>query len=272
MFGVALNMNASDFVKVFKSPKGILLGLFGQYIILPAMTFVLVYLLKPNPGLALGMFLVASCPGGNISNFISSLSKANVALSVSLTSIATLISPILTPFNFVFWTKLYEPTSSKYTHFNLSFFELASTVFVLLIIPMLLGIAFKHKWPSTTQKVSRYIQALSMLIFLAFVFAAFYGNANHFINYIGLIFSLVFLHNFVAWTAGFIPGFFGKLKIADRKSLMIETGIQNSGLALVIIFNFFEGLGSMAIIAAWWGIWHIVSGLAFIPIFRKWQN
>lgn len=272
MFGIALNLKASDFVNVLKHPKAILLGLIGQYMLLPAFTFVLVYSFNPNPGLALGMFLVASCPGGNISNFISSLANANVALSVSLTSIATLLSPVLTPLNFALWAKLYEPTSIKFTTFNLSFIDLAATVFILLIIPMIAGIAFNNKWPFITKKISGYIRSLSMLIFLAFVVIAFYGNAKHFTNYISLIFTLVLLHNFVAWLAGFIPGYIGQLNSADKKSLMIETGIQNSGLALVVIFNFFDGLGSMAIIAAWWGIWHIVSGLAFIPILRKWQN
>lgn len=226
------------------------------------------------------MILVAACPGGNISNFISSLSKANVALSVSLTAIATVGALFLTPLNFAIWGKMainiYSNASAEtlVRPLEIDTQQMFQTVLIILGIPLILGIAFNHKFPKITQKIVRPLKRLSILLFSVIVIIALVNNFNHFLKVIQLIFLIVLVHNAVALGTGYSLGLLFKRPEKDRRTLAIETGIQNSGLALVLIFNpkIFPPemeLGGMAIIAAWWGIWHIISG---ITIAGLWTN
>ncbi len=262
MFGVALNLKLADFEIIWQQPKAVLLGLSSQLLLLPAFTFVLIYLLQPHPSMAMGMVLVAACPGGNISNFISHLAKANVALSVSLTSIVTLLCAFTTPFNFVFWGSLLSVPSELSTQIHLDFWEMVQTIVFLIVLPVLLGSGVARYTPYITQKMKKPIQTLSLVIFVGFVLIAFYNNFSTFLDYFQYIFLLVLLHNALALFLGLGVSKLGRLGTAETRTIIIETGIQNSGIALIIIFNFFDGLGGMALIAAWWGIWHIIAGLS----------
>ena len=266
MFGVALGINLKNFKQILSRPKAVIIGLISQFFILPAITFLLILLLKPSESVALGMILVASCPGGNISNFISSLAKANIELSVSLTGISTLLSVFLTPLNFAFWGGLFVKTSKLLRPIEIDFFQMFQTVIIILGIPLVLGILFSKKFPAITDKIKKPFKILSIVIFAGFVAVALSNNFNLFLKYIYLIFFIVLLHNGFALLSGYLTARIFKLDIKNRRAISIETGIQNSGLALVLIFNpkIFPPdlqIGGMAFIAAWWGIWHIVSGM-----------
>lgn len=268
MFGVALDIKWQNFKEVFIRPKSAIIGLTSQFVVLPAVTFLAVWLLSPfiTPAVAFGLILVASCPGGNISNFISSVAKANVALSVSLTAIGTVIAVIMTPFNFALWGGLYSATSPLLRPIHIDPFEMFQTVVILLGIPVAIGIFFSQKFPKITEKIKKPIKTLSLLLFAAFVVMAFKNNYEYFIQFIGWIFLIVLLHNALALSSGYwFSRAFGLSQI-DSRTISIETGIQNSGLGLVLLFNpaIFPpelNMGGMAFIAAWWGIWHILSGL-----------
>ncbi len=268
MFGVALEIKLDHIKEVFIKPKAAIIGIISQFIALPAITFLLVWLLSDQitTGVALGMLLVASCPGGNISNFMSSHAKGNAALSVSLTAVATLSAVVMTPLNFSFWGGMYTNKNPLLVPIEIDPLQMFQTVLLLLGIPLILGMAFSKKFPETTLKIKKPIKILSILIFLAYVAIAFSGNLDNFIKYIKYIFLLVLLHNFLALFTGFTLGTLFKVGRQNRRTISIETGIQNSGLALILIFNpkiFPQELstGGMAIIAAWWGVWHILSGL-----------
>jgi len=282
MFGVALEIKLDHFKKIFFDPKSAILGSLSQFILLPFITFLLTILLSKflSPSMALGMILVAACPGGNISNFISSLAKGNVALSVSLTAIATLLAIFLTPLNFAFWGKL---AINFYTHsganelvrpIEIDAFQMYKTVFILLGLPLIIGIIVNTKFPSFTLKIVRPIKRISILIFAAIVVMALANNFDHFLGAIEYVFLIVLIHNAIALGSGYLVGTVFKRPLEDRKTISIETGIQNSGLALVLIFNpkIFPPemeLGGMAIVAAWWGIWHIIAGLGIAGL---WTN
>ena len=271
MFGVALEIKLKHFKEIVKKPKSALVGILSQFIALPALTFLLVLLLKPTPSVALGMILVAACPGGNISNFISSLSKANIELSVSLTAFATLSAIVLTPLNFAFWGSLYSGTADMVIPIKIDVWEMMQTVFILLGIPIVVGTWFAYKFPKTTQKIIKPLRWFSLVAFMGFILAAFASNFKFFLDYIHFILLIVFIHNLLALATGFSLASLFKLPRPDRRTLTIETGIQNSGLGLVLIFNpnLFDGLGGMAFIAAWWGIWHILAGLGIASIFSR---
>lgn len=272
MFGVALEIKVQHFKNILSFPKSFILGFGAQFVILPALTFLLVVLLRPPASVAMGMILIAACPGGNISNFISSLSKANVALSVSLTAAATLSASLLTPLNFAIYGNLFVEFSERALHLNIpieiDFWQMAQTVFILLGVPLILGMWVGNRFPNFTAKYLKPIKISSVILYLIFIFGALYANLEHFGSSILPIGILVFLLNAQTLFSGYLVGTIGRVSRADKRTISIETGIQNSGLALILIFNpkLFGGNGGMAFMAAWWGIWQMVSGLilAFI--------
>jgi len=269
MYGVALDLRWSDFRYLIQHPNFFFLGVFSQVVLLPFLTWVLVTLLQPPPSIALGMFLVAACPGGNVSNFLTSLAKGNTALSVSLTAFSSMSAIFLTPFNFSLWAGLYRPTSQLLKQISLNTQDVFFTVGIILGIPLILGIFTYKRFPSLAGKLSKILKPASMLIFSSFVILAFSGNFNLFVHYFQVIFFWVLVHNFVALSAGFFTAKAGNLPISVTKTITIETGIQNSGLGLVLIFTYFEGLGGMAILTAWWGIWHLISGYIVSSLWKK---
>ena len=261
MFGVALEISIQDFNQLWSSPKAVLVGLGSQCIALPAITYLLVVCVEPMASIALGMFMVAACPGGTISNFIAHLSKANTALSVSLTAISTLLAILCTPLNFHFWSMLYVPSSKLIEHISIAPIEMFKLVSLLLGIPLVVGMAIRHVRPKLALKLAKMLKTVSLVFFIVLIGIALYQNRAVFMEYIGYVFWMVVIHNGIAFTTGYGLSSIFQLPKADRRSITIETGIQNSGLALLLIFTFFDGLGGMALVAAFWGIWHIVSGL-----------
>lgn len=271
MFGVALEIKVKQFKDVLIKPKSAIIGILSQFIALPAVTFLLVMIIKPSPSVALGLILVSACPGGNVSNFISSLAKANIELSVSLTAIATLAAIIMTPLNFAIWGSLYSGTADLVIPIEIDVWEMMKTVLILLGIPIVLGIGFSNKFPEFSKKIVKPFKIFSLLIFSSYIIGALASNFNFFMAYIHLIILIVFIHNLLALTTGYTLGTLFGLSKPDRRTLTIETGIQNSGLALVLIFNpnLFDGLGGMAFVAAWWGIWHIIAGLGIASFWAR---
>jgi len=274
MFGVALDINLSDFVSLSKKPKPALVGILSQFLIMPLATFLLAFSLGGviTPTIGLGMILVAACPGGNISNFISSLAKGNVALSVSLTAFSSLGGIILTPLNFTFWGNLYikyysgNASADLVRDLNIDVLDVLQTIVIILGVPLALGLAFKIKLPRITAKILNPIKRFSIFAFLSIIVIIFSSNVDLFVTYIPYIFFIVLAHNALALSLGYGTGKIFGLDKRNNKTLAIETGIQNSGLALALLFNpdiFPQDLaiGGMAFIAAWWGVWHIISGL-----------
>lgn len=272
MFGVALGIKFENFEKIFKKPKSAIVGYISQTFLLPAFTFLLVILINPTPTVALGMILVAACPGGNISNFISSMAKGNVALAVSLTAVSTSTAIFFTPFNFALWGNFYinfynaHDAAGLLRPLEIDKYQMFQTVFILLGIPVIIGLLVAKKFPRLTEKIKKPINQGSLLFFVLMVIIMLSANFSQFTSYVHLVFIFVLIQNALAMATGYFFGKINKLSQTDQRTLAIETGIHNSGLALALIFNpkIFPPemeLGGMAIIAAWWGIWHIISGL-----------
>ena len=282
MFGVALGIKFQTFKDVFKNPKSVFTGIFLQWVALPAVTFAVALILSPviTPMIALGMILVASCPGGNISNFMSSLSKGNIELSVSLTAITTAFAPLVTPFNFFLWGSLYSQIiaiRSNIPTLVIPFFPMLEQILLLLGVPIVLGMLCARYCPGITKKISKPTQYISILLFLVMVVASFSQNFKLFIENLHFVCIIVLIHNGFALATGYFGARLAKLPIRDCRSLTVETGIQNSGLGLILLFNphifppeIWHGhYGGMLIITAWWGIWHIISGLTVSYLFRR---
>jgi BASS family bile acid:Na+ symporter len=269
MFGVALDLRVADFKAAFHTPKALAIALLAHHLLFPAMTYGLVTLLQPEPSIALGMLLVSSCPAGHISNFLVNYAKGNTALSVSTSALSTLLAMVLTPLNFTFWGSLHPLTAGLMQEVALSPWSMLEVLFILLAIPLTFGMAVAKHWPALAHKAQKPIKMASFFILLGFIVGALAANYRHFVDYIGLVLLVVFVHNLLALCTGYgLSTVFG-LPERDRRAITFETGIQNSGLGLILVFNFFDGLGGMAIVTAWWGIWHIVSGTALATYWSR---
>ena len=267
MLGVALELKLDDFKRIFIAPKAPAIGLGAQFLLLPALTFLLTLILRPPPSIALGMILVAACPGGNLSNIITYLARGNCAVSVSMTAVSTLAAIIMTPFNLSLWGSLNPGTARILQAVDLSPVDVFITVFIILGIPLGIGMLISRSFPALADKIRRPFKIFSLIFFISIVAAALAVNWQNFVNYVGLVFIGVLIHNALALNLGYWTGRLFRLSEQDNRAVSIEVGIQNSGLGLVLVFNFFGGLGGMAIIVAWWGIWHIIAGLITAFIF-----
>lgn len=269
MFSIAIDLTPRDFDRLRRAPKPVIVGLLSQFVVLPALTFALVWVTEPRASIALGLILVAACPGGNISNFITHRAGGNAALSVSMTAFATIGAIFMTPFNIALWGGLYPPTRAILQQIQIDPVQIAILVGLMLILPLVLGITLNQRRPALTARLRGPLQYLSMGIFAAFILLALAANWGFFLSFAGAVAGLVVLHNALALGGGWVVATLTRLSPFDRRAITIETGIQNSGLGLVLIFAFFHGLGGMAVVAAFWGIWHAISGIALASVMAR---
>lgn len=269
MFGIALDVEVEDLRRVVRTPRAPLIGLAAQFVALPALTYGLTQLLDPAPSIALGMILVGSSPGGNISNFITHVAGGNTMLSIGMTAVSTIAATVMTPVNLAFWGSLDPDTEALLTAVRLDPVQLVLTIGLLLAVPVAAGMWVRARRPALAARLHRPMRIGSMTFFLLFVVAAFAANWQNFLDFVGLVLVAVLLHNAVALASGYGAAAAAGLPEADRRAIAIEVGIQNSALALALIFAFFDGLGGMALVAAWWGVWHIVSGLTLARIWGR---
>ena len=287
MFGVALGIKVQTFKDVFQKPTAVLAGVTLQYFVLPAVTCLLAIVLNPiiTPMVAIGMILVASCPGGNISNFMTSLSKGNVELSVSMTAITTALASFVTPLNFWFWGTIYcrfASVRNDIPTLEIPFMDMLHQILLILGIPIIVGMLCAHYLPNFSKRIVKPLQWLSILLFMGMVAVSLTQVLTaleaRWAVYASILaaFLVVIIHNATALTSGYTTARLLKLPEADCRSLTIETGIQNSGLGLALLFNpaifdptVWSSNGGMVLITALWGVWHIVSGLTVATIFRR---
>lgn len=262
MFGVSLSLTLDDFRRVLREPKAPFAGLIAQFFLLPALTSLGTWWLGIDPEFALGMILVASCPGGAFSNVMTWLARGNVAVSVSMTAVSSLVASVLTPMNFAFYGWLNPNTRPILTDISVDTSGILALITLVLVLPLLLGMTAGAKFPALVARSEKPLRIASVLVFFAFVAIAFSKNLELFVSRFQSFFWLVVLHNAMALTIGSLAGRLMKLPTADRRAVTLEVGIQNSGLALVLLFTFLPQAGSMMLIAAFWGVWHIVSGLS----------
>ncbi len=269
MLGVALDLKLEDFKRILIAPKAPCIGLVAQFILLPAFTFLLTLIVRPHPSMALGMILVAACPGGNLSNIMTYLAKGNCAISITMTAISTAAAIFMTPLNLSVWGSLNPHTSQILRQVSLKPMDVFITIFIVLGIPLIIGLLLSRIFPNLADRVRKPFKIFSLVFFILIVFGALAANWQNFINFVGLVILVVFIHNAIALNLGYWSGRIARLDEPDCRAVSIEVGIQNSALGLVLVFNFFDGLGGMAIIVAWWGVWHIIAGLIASFIFTR---
>jgi len=268
VLGLALDIHPRDFLKVFKAPKAPAIGLAAQFLLLPALTCGLTLILDLPAGIELGMILVAACPGGALSNFITHLSGGNTALSISITAISSTLAIVMLPINFVFWASMNPVANELLLNINVSGADIAKSLLIVLAAPLALGFLMQHYTPNLSKKLHTILKYVSLLALFMFIFLAVFKNYEHFVAEFWMLFIAVLAHNVLAMGTGYAAASFGKLPVADKKAITLEVGMQNSSLAIAIVFTQFNAEYGMALISAFWGTWHIVSGVAFAGVCR----
>ncbi|MXQ78047.1 bile acid:sodium symporter family protein [Rhodococcus rhodochrous] len=269
MLGIALDTSVDDFRRALRAPKAMAVGIAAQFLALPAVTWLLTLLLDPAPSIALGMILVACCPPGNISNVLTHRAGGDVALSVSMTAVSNVFAIVLMPINFAFWGSRSDDTRALLRSVELDGLDMVVQIALIIGLPFVLGIWAAQKAPGLASRAQPWVKNGSLLALLAFIVAGLAGNFADFLDYIGLVLLAVFLHDAIALGLGYLCGWASELPEYSRRAVSFEVGIRNAGLGLGLVMTFFDGLGGMAIVAGWWGIWDIVAGLLLATVWSR---
>ena len=269
MFSIALDIRIADFKELVRQPKPALVGLGSEYVYLPLLTLALIYGFVEEPSIALGMVLLSVCPGGSVSNYATYLAKANTALSVMLTAVTTLGAAVITPAAFAFWQGWLPEDLQRQLQLSLDFWDMATTVFFLVLVPVTVGVALNEFRPAWADRLRKPFKILSGIIFIAFVIIAISGNVAQIGQYVKVVFWMTAAHNGLALLGGYVIARLAGLTGPNRRTVSLETGLQNSGLGMTLVFTFFPQYGGMALVLAWWGIWHLISGFGLAYLWGK---
>ena len=260
MFSVALGLRVDDFSFLRDRPLLFLGGVFSQVVVLPFVTYLMILALRPAASIALGMIVVACCPGGAVSNLLTYLSRGNVAASVALTATSSLLAAVLTPTSILVWSHAYAPTADLLESLDVSpLLFLAQTTF-LLAVPLVAGMVVAAKAPDVAARIRKRTTILGASVLVGVIV---YGIAYFYpvlFPALPLLGTIVVGHNALAFATGAAAGFVLSKERPMRRALTFELGIQNAGLALVILLSQLKGLGGAAAIAAVWGVWDLVAG------------
>lgn len=267
MLSVALGLRPSDFRFVRTHPRVILIGSAAQLLALPLMTLALILLIEPSPGIALGMLIISTCPGGNISNLLTRIAHGDTAYSVSLTMVSSIFVGIFLPFSIVFWTGLYAPTAALLDEIEIDRVEFVISTTIILLGPLGLGLLAVHFMPKLAERLNRLFLPIAVGVVVLLVSIGIFTNLDLIANYVTSLFPLIIGYNALAFLLGFT---IGKIFLSQRRAraLTFEVGIQNTGLGLVIVLAQFGGIGSAAVVVGSWSIWHMFAGLILANLYR----
>ena len=260
MFGMGLTLKIDDFITVFRHPKDILLGCAAQFTIMPLLAFLLGKAFGLEAGLLAGVILVGTCPGGTSSNVITFLSKGDVALSVGMTSVNTLLAPFLTPS--ITWLLLRTSVAVDVPAMFLSIIK-------VVIVPIAAGFIINRFWGKYTEKAREALPTVSVMAIALIVASVVSHSSERILETGAVVFAVVILHNLLGYAAGYLLGSLLKLPLPQKKALSIEVGMQNSGLAVSLAGSAFPNLAMATVPGAVFSVWHNISGALLASVFRR---
>jgi BASS family bile acid:Na+ symporter len=269
LFGVALDTKLEDFAAAIRRPIPIAIGVVAQFVLLPALTFLLTILLDVRGSVALGMILVACCPPGNISNILTHRSGGDVALSVSMTAVSNVLSIFLLPINLAFWGGLSPAGDDLLQSVDMSVWETFGEIALVIGLPFVAGIGISRLWPRVGARAHKIVGPVSFILLAVIIVLGFVGNFDIFQDYITIVLLAVFLQNALALALGYAIARATRLPVRQQKAMTFEVGVRNTGLGLLLVFTYFDGLGGMALVAAWWGLYDIITGLVVAEVWRR---
>ena len=263
MFGIGLTLKLEDFKLVFTRPKDIIIGCLAQFTIMPLLAFGLGKVFGLDAALLAGVILVGTCPGGTSSNVITYMSKGDVALSVGMTSVNTVLAPLLTPA--ITWLLLRTTVTVDPMNMFLSIIK-------VVIIPIALGFIINKLFGKVTEKLVTILPTVSVIAICLIVASVVSHNAEKIFSTGVVVFAVVILHNLLGYTCGFGLGKLLKLNVAKTKALSVEIGMQNSGLATSLAGTAFPDLAMATVPGAIFSVWHNISGAVLANIYNRWNE
>ena len=263
MFGMGLTLDLKNFVMVFKHPKEILIGGLTQFTVMPILAFILGKAFGLDTALLAGVILVGSCPGGTASNVMTYLAKGDVAFSVGMTSMNTLLALILTPLI----TYLFLRTTV-----DIDVLQMFLSIMKVVVIPIGLGIILTKVWKKQTEKIITCLPFISVIAIALIVASVVSHNAPQILDTGFVIFAVVILHNLLGYLTGLGIGYLAHMNLAKRKAISLEIGMQNSGLATSLAMTSFPHLAMATVPGAIFSIFHNISGGILASVFRKWKD
>lgn len=263
MFGMGLTLDPHDFKVVFTRPKDIIIGSLAQFIIMPLTAFVLTRLFNLSDELAIGVILVGCCPGGTASNVMTYLAKGDLALSVGMTTVSTILAPVLTPL----LTLLYAGA-----RVHVDAVGMFLSIIEVVILPIIIGFLFQRLFPNTTKKAAAYLPAFSSIMIALIVGSIVSANASKLLIGGALIVLVVMLHNICGLTLGYSLGRILRLPHNKCSAISIEVGMQNSGLASSLATVHFAMYPMATVPGAIFSVWHNLSGAIVARIYARQQE
>jgi BASS family bile acid:Na+ symporter len=269
VFAVALELRVADFKRVAETPRAVLAGLVPQFLLLPGATWIATLLLDLPPNTEAAMILVACCPGGSLSNVVTHVGRGNTALSISISAVAAVLALFLTPFNFTWMVSTNPATAGWLRELSIDPSGIWWSLLALLAVPMSLGLWIAHRWVRLAAAIRKPLGNFSLVALLAFIVLGLIKERHLLTAQIAPQLLIVVLHNAAGLALGWAAATAFRVAVRDRRAIMIEGGMQNSGLALGIIAVQFNADLGMVIVASLWGMWHIVSGLSLAFLWRQ---
>ena len=260
MFGMGLTLNLQDFKIVFSRPKDVIIGCLAQFTVMPLLAWGLSRLFSLDEALALGVVLVGCCPGGTASNVITYLAKGDLALSVGMTGVSTLLAPFLTPL--LTWALAGKSV-------NVDVVGMLLSILWVVILPIAIGLIVKWIWPKFTEKATDYLPAFSSIAIALIVAIIISANADKLLAGGLLIIVVVMLHNICGLGLGYLIGCLLGLSVSKKRAISIEVGMQNSGLASSLATIHFAAYPLATIPGAIFSVWHNLSGAAIAYLYRR---
>ncbi len=260
MFGMGLTLRAEDFRIVFSRPKDVIIGCLAQFTVMPLLAWLLARIFSLDEALTVGVMLVGCCPGGTASNVITYLAKGDLALSVGMTGVSTVLAPIATPL--LVWLLAGQTVDVNVVGMLLS-------ILWVVILPIVAGLLVKRLWPRQTAKATAFLPALSTLAICAIVLIVISANAGKLMSGGLVIVLVVMLHNVCGLGIGYGIGRLLGLSTAKRRAISIEVGMQNSGLASSLATLHFAAYPMATIPGAVFSVWHNISGAIVARLFAR---
>ncbi len=269
VYTVSLELRVADFRYVARHPLAVGIGLLAQFVLLPAATLLVTLILDLPAPVEAAMMLVASCPGGALSNVITAFSRGNLALSLSISAVSSLAALVMTPLNFTLMISANPDTAAWARRIQVSPAELVLSLVLILAIPMSAAMLTSRYAPAFAARIRKPLARISGIALGGFIILAAIAQWNVFISQLARTLPIVILHNGLGLALGYVSSRLARLAPADLRAVVIEGGMQNSGLALGIIAAQFNSDLQMVAVAGLWGVWHIVSGGSLAIFWRR---
>ena len=260
MFGMGLTLKGEDFRVVFSRPRDVIIGCVAQFTVMPLLAFALSKLFALDEALMVGVILVGCCPGGTASNVITYLAKGDLALSVGMTAVSTLLAPLLTPLLVLLF-------AGRAVDVNVV--GMLLSILWVVILPIALGLLVRHLWPAVSRHASDYLPAISSLAICVIVMIVIAANAGRLLSGGAVVVAVVVLHNVCGLGLGYLTGWVLGLDKAKRRAISIEVGMQNSGLATSLAAIHFASMPMAAVPGAIFSVWHNISGAVLARLYAR---